>query len=156
MEYRKIKGYENYEVSENGDVRNIKTGRIMKPYLQQGYYRVSLIKSKNVKKSEAIHRLVAIAFIPNKDNKPIIDHINQNKSDNNKSNLRWSTYKENANNVDLIKRRQKTDRIKFKIGLLFCENIKKWIVKTKNKKVEFDDVSNAFEYLKLKSRGCQV
>lgn len=128
----------------------------MKPYLQQGYYRVSLIKSKNVKKSEAIHRLVAIAFIPNKDNKPIIDHINQNKSDNNKSNLRWSTYKENANNVDLIKRRQKTDRIKFKIGLLFCENIKKWIVKTKNKKVEFDDVSNAFEYLKLKSRGCQV
>ena len=33
MEYRKIKDYENYEVSENGDVRNIKTGRIMKLYL---------------------------------------------------------------------------------------------------------------------------
>ena len=151
MEYRKIKDYENYEVSENGDVRNVKTGRIMKLYLQQGYYRVSLIKSKNVKKSEAVHRLVAIAFIPNIDNKPIIDHINQNKTDNNISNLRWSTYKENANNVDLVKRRQKTERIKLKIGLLFCENINKWIVKTKNKKIEFDDIDNAFEYLKLKT-----
>lgn len=150
MEYRKIKNYENYEVNENGDVRNIKTDRIMKPYLSQGYYRISLIKSKNVKKSEAIHRLVAIAFIPNVENKPIIDHINQNKTDNNISNLRWSTYKENANNVDLIKRRQKNDRMKLKIGLLFCENINKWIVKTKNKKVEFDDINDAFEYLKLK------
>lgn len=153
MEYRKIKDYENYEVSENGDVRNVKTGRIMKLYLQQGYYRVSLIKSKNVKKSEAVHRLVAIAFIPNIDNKPIIDHINQNKTDNNISNLRWSTYKENANNVDLLKRRQKTERIKLKIGLLFCENINKWIVKTKNKKIEFDDIDNAFEYLKIKTRS---
>ena len=51
----------------------------------------------------------------------------------------------------MIKRRQKTDRIKLKIGLLFCENINKWIVKTKNKKVEFDDINKAFEYLKLKS-----
>lgn len=151
MEYRKIKDYENYEVSENGDVRNLKTGRIMKLYLQQGYYRVSLIKCKNVKKSEAVHRLVAIAFIPNIDNKPIIDHINQNKTDNNISNLRWSTYKENANNVDLVKRRQKTERIKLKIGLLFCENINKWIVKTKNKKIEFNDIDDAFEYLKLKT-----
>jgi hypothetical protein len=150
MEYRKIKDYENYEISENGDVRNIKTGRIMKPFLCQGYYRISLIKSKNIKKSEAIHRLVANAFIPNVENKPIIDHINQNKTDNNISNLRWSTYKENANNVDLIKRRQKNDRMKLKIGLLFCENINKWIVKTKNKKVEFDDMNDAFEYLKLK------
>ena len=150
MEYRKIKDYENYEVSENGDVRNIKTGRIMKLYLSQGYYRVSLIKSKNVKKSEAVHRLVAIAFIPNIDNKPIIDHINRDKTNNNVSNLRWSTYKENANNVDLEKRKQKSERIKLKIGLLFCENINKWIVKTKNKKVEFDNIDDAFKYLKTK------
>ena len=150
MEYRKIKDYENYEVSENGDVRNIKTGRIMKLYLSQGYYRVSLIKSKNVKKSEAAHRLVAIAFIPNIDNKPIIDHINRDKTNNNVSNLRWSTYKENANNVDLEKRKQKSERIKLKIGLLFCENINKWIVKTKNKKVEFDNIDDAFKYLKTK------
>ena len=151
MEYRKIKNYENYEINKNGEIRNIKTGRIIKPYLQQGYYRVSLIKEKNVKKSEAVHRLIAITFIPNEENKPIIDHINQNKIDNNVSNLRWSTYKENANNVDLVKRKQKTDRIKFKIGLLFCESMNKWIVRTKNKKVEFDNMDDAFKYLKLKT-----
>jgi hypothetical protein len=150
MEYKKIKEYENYEINEYGEIRNIKTGKILKPYLQQGYYRISLIKEKNVKKSEAVHRLVAITFIPNVDDKPIIDHINQNKTDNHVLNLRWSTYKENAKNVNLEKRKQKTNRIKSKISLRFCEDVKKWFVVTKNKKVEFENLDDAFNYLKLK------
>lgn len=150
MEYKKIKEYENYEINEYGEIRNIKTGRILKPYLQQGYYRISLMKDKNVKKSEAVHRLVAIAFIPNVDNKPIIDHINQNKTDNHVSNLRWSTYKENAKNINLDKRKHKTNRIKSKISLKFCEDAEKWFVVTKNKKVKFEELDDAFNYLKLK------
>jgi hypothetical protein len=150
MEYKKIKEYENYEINEYGEIRNIKTGKILKPYLQQGYYRISLIKEKNVKKSEAVHRLVAITFITNIDDKPIIDHINQNKTDNHVLNLRWSTYKENAKNVNLEKRKQKTNRIKSKISLRFCEDVKKWFVVTKNKKVDFENLDDAFNYLKLK------
>ena len=150
MDFKKIDGFESYEISKNGEVRNIKTKRIIKPYLYHGYHRVSLIKEKGVKKSESIHRLVATTFIPNIDNKPIVDHINQNKIDNNVSNLRWSTYKENANNIDNDKRVHKNIKIDTKIGLIYCNNRKRWIVRTKNKIVCFDNINDGFEYLKLK------
>lgn len=45
-----------------------------------------------------MHRLVAQAFIPNPDNKPCVDHIDGNPSNNDVRNLRWTTYKENTNN----------------------------------------------------------
>lgn len=45
-----------------------------------------------------IHRIVAELFVPNPDNKPMIDHINRNKHDNRAENLRWVTNKENMNN----------------------------------------------------------
>lgn len=147
MEYRIIKEFPNYEINENCEIRSIKSGRFIKPYLQKGYYRVTLIIEKCKRKSAAIHRLLASEFIPNIDNKPIIDHINQDKTDNRIENLRWSTYKENANNVDPIKRKHKT-RIKFKIGLVFCENTNKWVVRNKNEKFFYNNIEDAFNKLK--------
>ena len=47
----------------------------------------------------SIHRLVALHFIKNPDNKPKVDHIDQNKQNNNKSNLRWATVRENCSNT---------------------------------------------------------
>ena len=85
-----------YEVSNFGRVKNLKTNNIIKPDKEEkGYCRLS-VKINGVKKHFAIHRLVALAFIPNPLNKPQVDHIDNNKSNNHVSNLRWVSNKENA------------------------------------------------------------
>lgn len=61
-EWRTIKDYENYQVSNLGRVRNIKTGKILKPANLKGYCRVELFKS-GIGKWIFIHRLVAQAFL---------------------------------------------------------------------------------------------
>lgn len=66
----------------------------------KGYFFVCL-ENREIKK---VHRLVALAFIPNPENKPCIDHIDGNKENNNVENLRWVTAKENNNNPVTIER----------------------------------------------------
>lgn len=93
-QWKKIEGFENYSVSNNGQVRNDKTGRILKTYKKpSGYIQVQMGR-KTVPKY--IHRLVAQAFIPNVSNKPQINHKNGNKGDNRADNLEWVTASENA------------------------------------------------------------
>lgn len=93
-QWKKIEGFENYSVSNNGQVRNDKTGRILKTYKKpSGYIQVQMGR-KTVPKY--IHRLVAQAFIPNASNKPQINHKNGNKGDNRADNLEWVTASENA------------------------------------------------------------
>ena len=153
MEYRVIKDFPNYEISEDCEVRNIKTGRIIKQYQLHGYYRVALIKEKGKKQiTVATHRLLAIAFIPNIENYPIIDHINRIKTDNRISNLRWVTYKENANNVDIHKRVHK-NKTKYNIGLFLCEKTNLWIVKNRTSKLKvigkYENIDDAIAVIKL-------
>lgn len=71
-----------------------------------------------------MHRLLANAFIPNPENKPIIDHINRIKTDNRLSNLRWATFKENANNYERNKKG-------YKYGMIYQDDV--WVVKIKRK-----------------------
>ncbi len=97
-EYRKIEGYDNYSVSNLGNVRNDKTGRILKLFPNpDGYLLVFLYKESN-KKTHKIHRLVGLAFLPNTDNLSDIDHINQIKTDNRVENLRWCSRENNLRN----------------------------------------------------------
>jgi hypothetical protein len=98
-EYRKIKGYENYSVSNYGNIRNDVTGKILKASLNgQGYKRVRL-NGKTIK----VHRLVSEAFIPNANNKKYIDHIDNDRTNNNVNNLRWVTIQENNFNQSISK-----------------------------------------------------
>ena len=98
-EYRTIKNYEGlYEVSNFGNVRNSKTNIILKLKTDKGgYVRVQLSKDGKGKDS-LVHRLVAIAFISNDENKPTVDHIIRDLLNNNVSNLRWATYSEQMSN----------------------------------------------------------
>lgn len=86
--------YKNYEVSSFGKVRNKKTGRILKPSCNGGYMGVGFSFGK-IQKSLRVHRLVALAFIENPENKPHVNHKDKNRSNNNVDNLEWCTALEN-------------------------------------------------------------
>lgn len=96
--WKKIKCYENYSVSSDGDIRNDKTGRILKKYKSNKGYELVNLYENGKGKMFLVHRLVAEAFITNTENKPCIDHINTIRDDNRVENLRWCTHKENNNN----------------------------------------------------------
>lgn len=91
----KIEGFENYEVSNLGKVRNIKSGRILKPYLNQSGYLRHHLYGHDKQKELFLHRIIAIAFIDNPEEKPCVNHIDENKLNNDLSNLEWCTVREN-------------------------------------------------------------
>tara|TARA_R110000803_G_scaffold58017_1_gene116203 strand:+ start:771 stop:1214 length:444 start_codon:yes stop_codon:yes gene_type:complete len=93
-----IKDYEDYLIFEDGGVFSIKRNRFLKPRNNNGYLRLELWKN-NTKKAFTIHRLVGLHYIPNPENKPQIDHIDRNKTNNNIDNLRWATHSENQINT---------------------------------------------------------
>ena len=103
-----IKGYENYSVSTEGVVVNEKSNKILGLYISNtGYERVTLSKNNKTKKF-SIHRLIADAFIPNTENKPQVNHINEIKTDNRVENLEWVTQSENA--LHSIKKRKEYNK----------------------------------------------
>lgn len=99
-EWKNIEGYEGvYQVSNFGEIKNIKTNRILKAGINSdGYYCVVLRKNNN-QKSFKVHRLVAQAFICNPENKKQVNHKNGVKTDNRAINLEWNTCKENINHA---------------------------------------------------------
>lgn len=98
--WKDIKGYEGlYQVSNLGRIKSFSKRKelIRKPTKNKkrnGYLEISLFKN-NKEKRFKVHRLVAEAFIPNPENKEEVNHIDGNKSNNNKNNLEWVTDKEN-------------------------------------------------------------
>lgn len=96
-EWKLIEGFDGvYSVSNYGEVRNNKTGKLMKPRKNEtGYLRINLTKNGKPK-CMRVHRLVAQAFIPNPENKPEVNHIDFNRENNCVSNLEWVTNQENT------------------------------------------------------------
>lgn len=97
LAWRDIAGYEGlYQVSEAGDVRKTTTGFIRKiETTPRGYQRIYVSKNNKYKRL-ALHRVVALAFLPQEPGKPEINHKDGNKANNHVSNLEWVTGKENV------------------------------------------------------------
>lgn len=113
--WKDIVGYEGlYQVSNLGRVKSLnkmagwsdRAEKILTPRKIQGYL-IAHLGCCNKFKNMSVHRLVATAFIPNRENKPCVNHIDGNKLNNNVENLEWCTRSEN-------------DRHAFRTGLRFA------------------------------------
>lgn len=119
--WKDIPGYEGiYQVSNFGRVKSVerysndnKRKRLLKEKILKqgnhklGYKNIHLVKD-GVEKILSIHRLVALAFIPNPDNLPFINHKDENRSNNYLDNLEWCTQKYNVNYGNCINKRKET------------------------------------------------
>lgn len=121
--WKPIKGYEGlYEVSDWGRVKSLKRthksknnskATIKEHFLKNsfdGRYSFVCLYKNNKQKRISVHRLVAEAFIPNPNNLPQINHINEDKSDNRACNLEFVTPKQNANHGTRNERISKSKR----------------------------------------------
>ena len=119
--WKDIEGYEGlYQVSNLGRVTSfdsidklgrIRKGRVLKGIKDvKGYLLVKLYKNSIVY-TKRLHRLVAETFIPNSENKPQVNHIDENKANNIVSNLEWMTAKENINHGTRNERMSRTQSI---------------------------------------------
>ena len=99
-EFVAIIGFENYSINKQGVVLN-RYKRPLKPTSCDRYLYFKLYKDGEKEKPKLclLHRLLGIQFIPNPENKPTIDHIDQNKLNNDLSNLRWATHYEQHQNM---------------------------------------------------------
>jgi hypothetical protein len=93
--WKQINGYPNYSVSTEGEVKNNKTGRVLKPFYDSNGYKLVALYRPNERKVKSVHILVAEAFVPNPENKPEVNHKDGNKKNCHKSNLEWCTHSEN-------------------------------------------------------------
>ena len=93
--WKDIIGYENYEINEYGDIRNKVTNRILSPYISNKGYKLIDLSKNGIKTKYSIHKLVAIHFVPNPYNLPIVLHKDNIKTNTYYKNLEWGTYSEN-------------------------------------------------------------
>ena len=98
MTSKEIEGYPNYLIFQDGRVWSKKTNRFLKQGGDGNGYHFVGLRHNRIQKSLKVHRLVGLHFIPNPDNKEMLDHIDRNKQNNHISNLRWTSRSENGQN----------------------------------------------------------
>ena len=119
--YANITGFSNYQVSTFGNVKNVKTERILKGNINSHGYLLVGLRDEGETSRKSIHRLVSNAFLENPENKKNVDHIDHDRKNNNISNLRWATNIENSQNKSI-----QSNNKSGVVGVSFHKNNKKW------------------------------
>jgi hypothetical protein len=151
--WRDIKGYEGlYQISNLGNVKNTKTLRILKACINTNGYKIVNLCRDGKTKCLQIHRLLALNFIPNNENKTCVDHINNIRLDNRLKNLRFVTNQEN--NMNALIRKNNTSKIK---GVYFNKACNKWRahIKINGKQIHlglFQNIEDAKEVRQTKAK----
>lgn len=96
--YLPVEGFEHYEISEEGYIRNTKHKKDRKYNILHGYKYVSMKKDGKIY-NKRVHILVAKAFIPNPNNLPVVAHIDHDRLNCHKSNLKWCSQQDNIKDM---------------------------------------------------------
>ncbi|AYV76739.1 MAG: HNH endonuclease [Terrestrivirus sp.] len=121
--WKSVVEFPDYECSNLGHIKNIKTNKLLKLIPRNtGYVYVTLKNEKSVK-SFFVHRIIALTWIENPENKSTVDHINRIRSDNRVENLRWAT------NIEQAKNQTKPLLINSARGVWKCNSITKEKIK---------------------------
>lgn len=118
-EWRPVVGYEGfYEVSNLGRIKSLERftsnnirirEHIQKQQISKGGYMYVPLRKDGVRTNKRVHRLVAVAFIPNPEGKPQVNHIDEDKLNNSASNLEWVDGTTNINHGTAIERAHRVD-----------------------------------------------
>ena len=137
--YKTIEDYPNNQISNLGNVKN-KHNRILKDRIDKYGYKVIGLSKDGKQKNLFIHRLVATAFIPNPNNLPQVNHIDENKLNNRVENLEWCSIVYNINYGTRTKKQIKSNSIPILQYTLEGEFVRKWDSATEIKnKLGFDN-----------------
>ena len=144
--WKEIKGFNGkYYVSVNGEIYSVPAKRILKSCVSNKGYELVCLKSPDGKRKQyTVHRLVALTFVPNPENLPLVNHKDENKLNNKAENLEWCTYSYNNTYGEHLSKKSRT---------LHNPSRKEcWLINLESKELKhFDSLHEAADFLQTNS-----
>lgn len=138
---RTIPGYTLYKAAADGRIWSVRSGKFLIPRKRSdGYMQVTLCEG-GAKNQEYVHRLIAAAFVENPDHLNVVNHMDEDRSNNNASNLEWCTYEHNSTWGNCKKKQRET------VGLEKLQQLARTASVKRRRKVKNLDTGIVYESL---------